>query len=1090
MAQRSLDEVIQYYQMAGQQVQSPIALPPGMTAPSQIQLPPYIIPNAYQRSLSPGASRTYEQYGQTTAANLPPMSGTMPTSMGAGLAQRPMFTDQRDAQMRRMLSGLAITPQEQAGRWVSEAGSQWGGYVGAGAGFIAGRGSPAAAMTGQFFGSMAGNMLNDIPIVGGLARGASQMMWGGALDQLTASNRLRQQTYGGMGGLQGSQGSGMGLSATGGLELVQQLGQMQVPGMNRQDLMNLTGAMSQTGMLVGKGNLAQVIESVKQMSGVVAEFAKLTGDPNFANNLREIQNFRGMGLDSGQAIQAMRDIRSYSRMSPGGAQAVSGGYQAGAGLWGQMGMLPSTGGAMGAFAAGIAPAAAQGMSPLQLGLQGGVEGVGKNLLEQLTTFSQSISPLMLPYVVEKGPNGLGINAKRAEDIRSGRVSALQAAALGPGMLMRQGINMPQMLMHAPELQAQLQQKFGPIGTATAILNQTRGLQATMPGMFSDTKTGMEAIAEMMLGPGQGVKFMQAIANPETQNVLARKLKNDQERVREESRRSLAENMRLLEPTPWYQQDYDPGAGRSYMRGQGRRGGAHGSGGVSYSTNANALGFDPGAGRQERKAYEVALEQQRREEEVTGIKRLSFPPGMTGTDQEIAQVRKLLGGGSSGDAERFRQSFTYQPSLSARLRSAGGTEENLSAARLLETDEWLSSPKLDIQQYTGLLSSIGGPRAIEERVSGGRGTSRATKVLGEMRGTSAADFSKYRENLTKRLTDRFGDKEKHVSFSALRSAAEKYAHDRGKRGIIMHDLRRALASALVGQGMEGGEAVAWVGENKDFFDRIALKWIDDAAVNDPKIRQAILQTEEAGGAADKALTVDTVQKSVDERTREANKALNAAGLTAGSDPTLLEEAGLSALVSEPDAETRGLAVALASAGSASADIPGARENINRLRSEYADNPKLAEAEKIAAKFTASQKARLSQFAKTASSGISKLGEDVHRGVQDPTVPVWGGLHQRGEGLLYRGARVQEGVEEVAGGAAGTTPVQKEALAAISEQQKMLEDIKSAVITFQDGATKLKNWANGEIDRTELGKVPSDPSSPIASFLTILGYPPHK
>ncbi len=772
--------------------------------------------------MAPGTGRTIEHYVRSQARTPmapPPITMPPPTPPPMpGIAGQGQFTDSYQAGVMGGVSGLQTTYGGIANARGSQMGQNIGGGLGAAAGGLIGAkfggagGMAKGAVTGQFFGGLAGGALNEIPGIGHAMRGYQGMRWGGAMEQMAGANQLRTGTFGklSMEGGQMGQG-GHGMSATAAHGLVQKLGTGKTGGFNKQDLTSLAGAAAETGFLDQAGNIEQIGKTVKSLAGIMGEMAKLTGDPDFRNNLRELARMRNMGLGSGQAMTVLREQRMYARMA-GGMAPVQQGGQIGAAMFQQAGLTPGLGKQLGQGAAGIANLSMGGMSDIQRGLFGGTTGVTQTMAATQAQFMGETSKMILPYVVEKGTNGkLQINQERLEDVRSGRVGMQTVAARGQANMSGMGFSsMQDLLMEAPELQTQMGQQLGEIGTFTMIANQVREMQQSNPSLTLD------ASAAMVTGSRErGRVLANQMRNPKMLRKMQAQL---DEQIRREKFTGRQQRLNQLGQTPGV-------LGRMAED-------------TIAELEAAGMADDPwdftGSQRkaeQRMEAYKEAAAQQSAEDSAAGIQRVMFGPGMEFSEKErrlavkrMGKVtglgRKLeegeavaagMGGRPSGGriGPRGRKEYDEYSALGLNVRVGRGDKP----ARLLEGEKEAADVLAGRDKWYR-----GGPFDFEERIKSAElagtddmeGILRSEVAAAKEGGAAIRDVqTKFTDSqmragekqIQKTLEKGLGTKKGRNALASIKASIMTYAREMGSedRGLDPREMRSRMVENLVKEG---------------------------------------------------------------------------------------------------------------------------------------------------------------------------------------------------------------------------------------------------------------------------------------------------
>jgi len=321
-------------------------------------------------------------------------------------------------------------------------GQRYGGWVGAGVGTLAGAGlgGGAGAFTGLQIGQAVGDMFG-----GTLARlpGVSHVMdW---------MNSEEAQLLSGMAGMQmGTMGNvrlgrrdiglgGRGMNQMSAMRLGENLlnfsNQQMGGAFNQIDIRNLTQAAGDAGLLDAATNIDQIEGSIKKMMTLVGRLGKLTGDPDFRNNIRELGRMKMMGFEVDQAMDALTSASRYgvmAGMSRGElfqqAQQPAMPRFAAAGLASGLGMTHGAyGAAMGRMQQGIGTA-------IQQSLMG---DVGQRITESNASFLSGHARMALPWLFQAQEGQIGLDpAKLAQLAAGGATNLRELSAQGSDNMRR------------------------------------------------------------------------------------------------------------------------------------------------------------------------------------------------------------------------------------------------------------------------------------------------------------------------------------------------------------------------------------------------------------------------------------------------------------------------------------------------------------------------------------------------------------------------------------------------------------------------------------------------------------------------------
>jgi hypothetical protein len=214
------------------------------------------------------------------------------------------------------------------------------------------------------------------PFGQGLSRGASQKLAGGIQD-MADDPGFKEQT-GGM--------------------------------FNRQDLMNITKQGGQQGLFDMAQEVPQIQQKLRQTANTIKQFMELTNDPDITNVIRQMGQMQQLGMTQQDMTKAAQGMKTYSRAagtSIGGLQDIGG--MPGAATFQQAGLSAGQGFQYGNFAAASArqTVASGAVSPRQLSLMGGVQGMAQRDMQAQAAFSSM--PLNAAANAQFGAGGWGVN---------------------------------------------------------------------------------------------------------------------------------------------------------------------------------------------------------------------------------------------------------------------------------------------------------------------------------------------------------------------------------------------------------------------------------------------------------------------------------------------------------------------------------------------------------------------------------------------------------------------------------------------------------------------------------------------------------
>lgn len=199
----------------------------------------------------------------------------------------------------------------------------------------------------------------------------------------------------------------------------------------KQDLIRMTEMAAQAGLLDAATNIDQISDTVMKLMKVMGRMAKLTGDPDFRNNLQQIAQLRTMGLSIDQAVETTRSLAFYSRGLGMSAQALfqQGGMQ-GLQAWAQVGLAPGLGVAHGAAAQARARQFAGVFDPYTEQILGGREGIQQRLTTMGAQFAAgpAMQAMLGAAMTFNAKGELFADPARVQEMMRGGMSMSQLAA--------------------------------------------------------------------------------------------------------------------------------------------------------------------------------------------------------------------------------------------------------------------------------------------------------------------------------------------------------------------------------------------------------------------------------------------------------------------------------------------------------------------------------------------------------------------------------------------------------------------------------------------------------------------------------------
>ena len=356
------------------------------------------------------------------------------------------FTNPSDlsTQYELMRTGMFADPgsaSQNYGRMkLHQFGQQYGGGIGTAIGMAATpfTGGIGGALIGGL-GQMATENLNNIPGVGGALRWGIGAMNQNVAEQLAWTGGAQHGTLGNVALGPGEMGlGGRGMNTQSAMKLGRRMRQMsqetgrpdEAGSMNQADMLNLLRTAGDVGFLESATNVDQIAKTVGGLMKLVGSLAKITGDPDFRNNLRELGQMRTMGLSTDQGVNALQSMNTWSRMAGmTRGQAMEQGGAPGAQRAVAAGLTPAVGQLAGVHALGQARMLRGTFSETQQALFG---DMSQTLTEGQVGFASGVMPYLVPSLLSAGAGGKVSLDK--EKIRK----MLQGGALDMGQIAGQG----------------------------------------------------------------------------------------------------------------------------------------------------------------------------------------------------------------------------------------------------------------------------------------------------------------------------------------------------------------------------------------------------------------------------------------------------------------------------------------------------------------------------------------------------------------------------------------------------------------------------------------------------------------------------
>lgn len=474
----------------------------------------------------------YEQSFMMNRPNLPPP--TFGSPRGMAMQQSRMHTNEMLANTQ---AGLGVGSRMMGNMGAFAMGNAMGGPMGG----LAGMTGFEHFGGGQMMQRMGAGMMN--PLIENRAN---------SLQLQNLSNRFVR------GGADLS-ASGTGLSSGASSRLTHGLNQMagssqfqnQTDGMfNKQDVMKITRMAGEMGMLDQSQTADEIKQSVGKISRALTNFMKIAETPDVQEAMQMMGKMRGMGMDLPTTNSSMRNARAFARMAGTDVQGVMQAGMQGAGMYQRMGMTGAAGLNAGMAAQGVAAQLTPHLSPQQMALMGGQQGVA-NMMTGGAASAVSMRA-MLPAMLTRQNGSLAIDDDAVSALMSGDSGAMQ------GLMRRSATSMrrlggadrvaQELATQSGELQSQLSDRLGGMGNVLLPMMMARMIKSGTPGM-----TDAGALMTLGMGEQQARAMEQTMNSPEA----LRAIREQAHRQLREQRRDVAEERRNIQEaseTPQWMHD--------------------------------------------------------------------------------------------------------------------------------------------------------------------------------------------------------------------------------------------------------------------------------------------------------------------------------------------------------------------------------------------------------------------------------------------------------------------------------------------------------------------------------------------------------
>lgn len=457
-------------------------MPGGLPQPGQFQTPQF--PPPFVMPMAPA------QFGSGVSPYARPMGAFAPIGVQFPFGSA-FGSDHRMQQQRSQGFGFQMGSYAQTGAGVA---ARVGGGLGAWAG-----GAALGAKMGAFAGPMgaaiggfAGGVAGALGFEGSGLGEFSQRMGEGIMAPFHAgAMRAAQLQTSSLGHVRsgsdlGFGGAGLGMGASRGLQnqLMNVADSRQFQRdtgarFNRQDVMRITQLAGDMGMLDQAQTATEISQSVTKISKALSNIMKIAGEPDVRNAMKMMSQLRSTGMSVAESQTAVQNARTFARMAGTSIQDVMASGMQGAGMFQQQGMTAASGLGAGMAAAGMAGMAAGALSPRQMALFGGREGIQQNLTGGAAA-AGSLDVMMMSMVSRQGGQ-LAIDPKRMQAMLGGRTGLGQA--IGQTAINFNDPNaIQEFSFRRGDLRDQMQRMMGPQASVLLPMMQAIQVAKSIPGM--------------------------------------------------------------------------------------------------------------------------------------------------------------------------------------------------------------------------------------------------------------------------------------------------------------------------------------------------------------------------------------------------------------------------------------------------------------------------------------------------------------------------------------------------------------------------------------------------------------------------------
>lgn len=285
---------------------------------------------------------------------------------------------------------------------------------------------------------------------------------------------------------------------------------------NRSDMDRITRLSGELGFLDNAQSADAMIREVKKVSRALSSFMKLADEPDIQAAMKQMSRLRSFGMSTPEMANAASNARTFARMAGVSVQEVMQGAERGASTFMQAGLSGATGFQAGMGAQGMARQLSASLSPRQLAMAGGVEGIESTMVGA-SAHALTMDALMTPALMRRGGQ-LTIDRSRLGSMMN--MSIQQRMQMGAQNI--QGLGgraaIEELSTRRRELQDQMAEELGPEGMNLYALNVAMGTSRS-------TGTSLGASLRTMGLPEQQARTLEQLArNPDALRNIERQMR--------------------------------------------------------------------------------------------------------------------------------------------------------------------------------------------------------------------------------------------------------------------------------------------------------------------------------------------------------------------------------------------------------------------------------------------------------------------------------------------------------------------------------------------------------------------------------------